>query len=373
MVVVKEVKTWKEQNEFVDFPLNLYKGNPYFVPPLYGDEKDIFKKDYLYLDQAEAIYFNAYKDNKIVGRISGIIQKAANKKYDQKRVRFTRFDSIDDQEVANALFKAVEDWAKAKGMDTIVGPLGFSDLDREGLLIEGFEELSTFEEQYNYPYYQTLIENYGFEKEVDWFERKLYLPKEENTRLERLSNVIMKRFKLKFGESKNTDDFIKKYADKFFDILDETYVDIYGTVPFTPSMRKLMLDNFRLIVDVKYVAVILDEHDNVVCFGLCFPSLSKAIQPSQGHLTPFALFRLLHAIKNPKVLDLALIGVVEKYRGFGVATILIHKLMEMMKNNNIEYCETNLNLETNTSVQALWESFDSVLHKKRRAFVKKIG
>ena len=196
MVVVKEVKTWKEQNEFVDFPLNLYKGNPYFVPPLYGDEKDIFKKDYLYLDQAEAIYFNAYKDNKIVGRISGIIQKAANKKYDQKRVRFTRFDSIDDQEVANALFKAVEDWAKAKGMDTIVGPLGFSDLDREGLLIEGFEELSTFEEQYNYPYYQTLIENYGFEKEVDWFERKLYLPKEENTRLERLSNVIMKRFKL---------------------------------------------------------------------------------------------------------------------------------------------------------------------------------
>ena len=138
-------------------------------------------------------------------------------------------------------------------------------------------------------------------------------------------------------------------------------------------MRKLMLDNFRLIVDVKYVAVILDENDNVVCFGLCFPSLSKAIQPSQGHLTPFALFRLLNAIKNPKVLDLALIGVVDKYRGFGVSTILIHKLMKMMRDNNIEYCETNLNLETNTSVQALWNYFDSVLHKKRRSFVKKIN
>ena len=372
MVEIREVKTWKEQRDFLDFPLNLYKGNPYFVPPLYGDEKSIFSKNYLYLDQAEAIYFNAYRDNKIVGRISGIIQKAANKKNNYNRVRFTRFDSIDDQEVADALFSSVEKWAKEKGMDTIVGPLGFSDLEREGLLIEGFEELSTFEEQYNYPYYQKLIENYGFEKEVDWVERKLYLPKDPDTRLERLSNLMMRRCNLRFGEAKNTDDFIKKYADKFFDILDETYDHIYGSVPFTPAMRKLMIDNFKLIVDTRFIAVILDKDDNVVAFGLCFPSLSKAIQPSQGHLTPFAIFRLLNAIKNPKILDLALIGVVEKYQKLGIASALIAKLMEMMKNSNIEYCETNLNLETNEAILNQWSAFDSVLHKRRRAFVKKI-
>ena len=210
MVVIKEVKTWREQNEFVDFPLNLYKDNPYFVPPLYMDEKKIFKKNYLYLDQAEAIYYNAYLDGKIVGRISGIIQKTSNLKNNEKRVRFTRFDCINNQAVANLLFSTVEKWAREKGMDTIVGPLGFSDLEREGLLIEGFDQLSTFEEQYNFPYYQTLIENYGFVKEVDWVERKLYAPKEKDERLERLSGLMLKRYKLKFGLTKNTNEFIKR-------------------------------------------------------------------------------------------------------------------------------------------------------------------
>ena len=371
-IVVKEVKTKKEQKEFLNFPLNLYKNNPYFVPPLYMDEKKIFRKDYVYYDQSEAIYFNAYINDKIVGRISGIIQHASNKKENQKRVRFTRFDSIDNQDVANALFFAVEKWAKEKGMDTIVGPLGFSDLEREGLLIDGFEELSTFEEQYNYPYYQTLIENYGFIKEVDWTERKLYAPKTPDDRLKRISSLMMKRYKLRFGEAKNTRDFIKKYADKFFDIVDETYVDIYGSVPFTPATRKMMIDNFKLIVNVKHVAVILDEKDNVVCFGICFPSIAKALQKSQGHLTPLAIMRVLRAIKNPKVLDLGLIGVLPEYRMKGISSAILAKVMEMLTTGEIEYCETNLNLETNDAIQNQWKSFESILHKRRRAFVKKI-
>ena len=371
-IVVKEVKTKKEQKEFLNFPLNLYKNNPYFVPPLYMDEKKIFRKDYVYYDQSEAIYFNAYINDEIVGRISGIIQHASNKKENQKRVRFTRFDSIDNQDVANALFFAVEKWAKEKGMDTIVGPLGFSDLEREGLLIDGFEELSTFEEQYNYPYYQTLIENYGFIKEVDWTERKLYAPKTPDDRLKRISSLMMKRYKLRFGEAKNTRDFIKKYADKFFDIVDETYVDIYGSVPFTPATRKMMIDNFKLIVNVKHVAVILDEKDNVVCFGICFPSIAKALQKSQGHLTPLAIMRVLRAIKNPKVLDLGLIGVLPEYRMKGISSAILAKVMEMLTTGEIEYCETNLNLETNDAIQNQWKSFENILHKRRRAFVKKI-
>lgn len=372
MVEIKEVKTRKQRKEFLNFPLKLYKGCEYFVPPLYMDEKKIFNKDYVYYDQSEAVYYNAYKDGKIVGRISGIIQRAANEKNKEKRVRFTRFDSINDIEVSNALFKKVESWAKDKGMDTIVGPLGFSDLEREGLLIEGFDQLATFEEQYNYEYYKDLISQYGFEKEVDWLERKLYKPEHVDERLERLSNLMLKRYKLKIGEAKNTKDFIKKYADKFFDIIDETYVNIYGSVPFTDNMRKMMIDNFKLIVKVENVAVIVDEDDNVVCFGICFPSIAKAVQKSKGHLTPLAIVRILRAINNPDVIDLGLIGVLPQYAQKGISTVLILKIMKMLENQNIDHAETNLNLEDNISIQNQWKIFDSVLHKRRRSYVKKI-
>ena len=372
MIEVREVKTKKEKKEFLNFPLRLYKDNPYFVPPLYMDEKKIFNIDYVYYDQAEAIYFNAYKDGKIVGRISGIIQFASNKKEGYNRVRFTRFDSINDQEVANSLFSTVGKWAKNKGMDTIVGPLGFSDLEREGLLVEGFNELSTFEEQYNFPYYQELIENYGFVKEVDWLERKLYLPKEIDPKVERISTVMMKRYKLKFAECKNTKEFVKKYADKFFEIIDKTYVDIYGSVPFTKRMREMMLKNFKLVIDVKHCAVIVDENDNVVCFGICFPSLAKAVQKSKGHLTLPALFRVLKAIKKPEILDLGLIGVLPEYAQKGIASAFVWEIMKMLQSGTVKYCETNLNLETNYNIHNLWKSFDSVLHKRRRSYVKEI-
>lgn len=372
MIRVVEVKSKKQQKQFLNFPLKLYKKCEFFVPPLYRDEKKIFNKNYMYYDQSEAVYYNAYKGKKMVGRISGILQRAANEKYNQKRVRFTRFDSINDQEVANALFSTVEKWAKEKGMDTIVGPLGFSDLEREGLLIEGFNELSTFEEQYNYEYYQTLIENYGFVKEIDWVERKLYYPKVVDERLGSLSKQVLEKYNLKYGEVKNTKEFIKKYANKFFDIVDETYVDIYGSVPLTDGMRKMMIDNFKLIVNIKNVVVIVDEDDNVVCFGLCFPSLAKAIKKSNGHLTPFALLRILRVIKHPKVIDLALIGVVPKYSMKGVSSALINKVLEMLNNPKIDHAETNLNLETNYHIQNQWKSFDSILHKRRRSFVKKI-
>lgn len=373
MITVKAVKTKKEQKEFLDFPLKLYKNNPYYVPPLYSDEKKIFRNDYVYLDQAEAVYFNAYDDTgKIVGRISGILQRASNEKNNEKRVRFTRFDAVDDQRVADALFDAVEKWAKSKGMDTICGPLGFSDLEREGLLIEGFNYLATFEEQYNYDYYQRLIENCGYSKEVDWVGFQLRAPKEQNDRLERLSGLMMKKYNLHIGPAKNTKDFIKRYSDGFFEILDSTYVDIYGTVPFTDGMKKMMIDNFKLIVNVKNVMVILDENDRIVCFGIFFPSIAKAVQKSGGHLTVPTLFRLLKAIKQPKVFDLGLIGVLPEYARKGISSLLIAKVIKSMREQNIEHAETNLNLETNSNIINQWKSFDTTQHKRHRCFIKKI-
>ncbi len=372
MIEVVEVKTAKQQKEFLEFPLRLYRGNPYFVPPLYGDEKKIFRSDYIYYDTCEAVYFNAYKNGKIAGRISGILQKAANEKNHEKRIRFTRFDSINDKKVAKALFDAVEDWGRRKGMDTICGPLGFSDLEREGLLVEGFQELSTFCEQYNAPYYGKLIESLGYEKEVDWLESRIYPPEEDDGSLEKLADFVMKRYNLHFGTAKSPQDFLDKYQQQFFDLLDVAYDGLYGTVPFTEGMKKMMMDNFKLIIDLRHIAVILDENEKIVCLGLCFPSIAKAVQKSFGHLTPAGISRILRSIKHPKVLELGLIAVAPEYINRGITSVLSAEVLKMLREDGVEYAETNLNLESNVAIRNQWKRFKAVQHKRRRAYIKKL-
>ena len=371
MIQVLEVKTKKQQKEFLDFPLKLYKDNPNFVPPLYGDEKKMFRPDYVYYDTCEAACWNAYRDGKMVGRVQGILQKAHNEKTGEKRIRFTRFDAVDDQAVADALFAALESWGREKGMDTVCGPLGFSDLEREGLLIEGFDELATFEEQYNADYYQRLIENLGYAKEVDWEERKIYLPENDDGKLEQMAEYVMKRYNLHFGPAKNKRDFIDRYGEAFFALLDESYKDIYGTVPFTRGMQKMLIDNFMLIIDLKYVGVILDENDKLVCLGLCFPSLARAVQKSGGKLTPAALVRVFRDVKHPKILDLGLVAVDPAWANRGVATVISAHILKLLRDEEgVEYCETNLNLEENRSIINMWKRFKAVQHKKRRCYVK---
>lgn len=373
MVDIIKVRSKKEQNEFLNFPLRLYKDCEYFVPPLWGDEKKIFSKNYIYNDSCESEYFLAKRDGVTVGRISAILQRASNEKHGEKRVRFTRFDCIDDTEVSRALFSAVEDFAAKRGMDTLCGPLGFSDLEREGLLIEGFDRLSTYEEQYNYDYYPKLVEDSGYVKEVDWNESILRAPDPESiARMKKMSDFVMNRYKLRIGKAKNVGDFINKYSDGLFELIDIGYEGLYGTVPFTDGMKKMMIDNFRLIIDLKYVAAILDENDKIVCMGICFPSLAHAVQRSNGHMTPAALVRLLGAIKHPKVLDLGLIAVHPEYLNRGITAIITAELMRMLAEDNIEYAETNLNLEDNFAIQNQWKRFPREIHKRRRAYVKKV-
>ena len=372
MVEIREIKTKKEQREFLRFPLDLYRGNPNFVPPLWGDEKKMFRRDFVYSDTCDSVFFGAYRDGKPVGRIQGIIQRASNEKRGEKRVRFTRFDAIDDREVSAALFGALEKWALEHGMDTVCGPLGYSDLEREGLLVEGFDQLSTFEEQYNAEYYGALIEASGYAKEVDWIESKIYPPDEDDGTLDRMADFVMKRYNLHLGEARNVRDFIDRYADDLFELLDKAYDKLYATVPFTDKMKKMMIDNFLLIIDLKYVAVILDENDRVVCLGVSFPSIAKAVQKSNGHLTPAALIRILRAIKKPEILDLGLIAVDEEYMNKGVSTVFSAGLMNLL-NGSIKYAETNLNLEDNHAIINQWKRFRAVPHKRRRAYVKKIG
>ncbi len=372
MLRIKEVKSRKDVKEFISFPLRLYKGNPYFVPPLYADEKALFRKNTVYSEQAESAFFLAVENGKTVGRIQGILQRVSNEKWGQKRVRFTRFDSVDDKAVASALLTAVEKWAKARGMDEVVGPLGYSDLDREGLLVEGFDELSTFEEQYNYAYYADLLESCGYAKEADWVEYKLYAPEIVDERIERVSKRMLEKYGLRLGVAKNARAFVKQWGEGFFEVLDKTYVEIYQSVPFTSAMKKNLISNFKLILNVKYATVILDKEDNIVGFGLAFPSIGKAVQKSGGRLTPSTLVRTLKAIRKPKVIDLALIGVVPEYRNKAIATAIVWEMLQMLTTGGIEYAETNLNLETNANIQNQWKAFKSVRHKRRRSYVKKL-
>ena len=374
MVRIIEAVSARQKREFLRFPLRMYKDNPCFVPPLYADEKKIFRSDYVYNDCCESVYYLAVDENgKTVGRISGIIQKAANEKNSEKRVRFTRFDSIDDPEVAAALFGAVENWALSHGMDTVCGPLGFSDLEREGLLIDGFDQLSTFEEQYNAPYYQTLIENLGYKKEVDWFESQLRLPAPEQIAdMERTAKKVQERFGLHFGTAKNIKDFVDRYADDIFRLIDVCYDGLYGTVPFTDGMKKMTVDNFKLLLDLRFVSVIFDSNDRMVCFGVCMPAIGEAVRRSGGRLTPGTLIRVLRAVKKPKVIDLALIGVDPEYANRGIAVMLISSFLGIMRDTGVEYAETNLNLEDNHAIRNMWRRFDSKEHKKRRSYVKKL-
>jgi len=373
MITVVEPVTRRQQRDFLEFPNRLYKGNPNYVPYLWADEVKIFRKDYLYYDTSEAVYYNAYDDGRMVGRISGIIQRASNEKNNERRVRFNRFDCIEDFEVAKALFEAVEKWAVSKGMDTACGPLGFSDLEREGLLIDGFEQMSTYEEQYNAPYYQDYIERLGYAKEVDWLEYRIFAPDSESeAEMQKMSEFILKRYKLHFGPAKSGKDFLSKYMDGFFEVLDKSYEKIYGTVPFTEGMKKLLVANFNLIIDEKHACVILDENGRVVLMAICFPSIAKAMQISGGRLTPRSILRFLHDRRHPEVIDLGLIGVDPEWANRGVSVCVAAELAKMLRQPGVLYAETNLNLEDNYAIQNLWKRFNAVQHKRRRAYVKSL-
>lgn len=370
-VEIIKVRCARERREFLNFPLRLYKKEENFVPPLYGDEKKIFSKKNVYARVTDSEFFLAVRDGETVGRIQGIIQRQYNEIHGERKARFTRFDSIDDPEISSLLFAAVEDWARGLGMTELVGPLGYSDLEREGLLIEGFEYLATFEEQYNYPYYASLVEKAGFEKDVDWLEHRMFSLTDDREMMERVLERALKRYNLHYADkSLGKRAFLKKYADGMFDCVDECYKELYGTVPFTPEMRRDTLSQFSLVLDLKYIEVICDENEEVVAFGLCLPGLGEAVRRSGGRLTPLCIMRILHAVKKPTSVDFALIGIMPKYRSTGLIVFMETVLDNILALPSVKYLETNLNLEDNQAIMANWKYFDHIQHKRRRAYKK---
>ncbi len=373
MFILEQVINKKQIKDFINFPLKLYKDSKYYVPSLYIDEKKMFSDNYVYKKTCKSIFFLVYDGKNVVGRIQGILQIASNEKWNQKRVRFTRFDSINNQEVANMLFDAISKWALDLGMNEVVGPLGYSDLEREGLLIEGFEELGTYEEQYNYEYYKDLIQNYGFSKEIDWLEFKIYQPDPIDEKFVEFGNKILKRNELELVVPKSINYFIKHYVDDFFDVIDKAYDHIYGTVPFTAEMKKQMISQFKAIVKKEDITLVLDKNKKLIGFVICFSSISKCVMKSKGHITIPFIFRLLKAKYKPDVVDMGLIGVYPEYKSTGVAIPLITRLYDYFYlKNKIEHIETNLILENNFDILNLLKKFNHVNNKKRRVFIKQI-
>lgn len=374
MIEIVEVKTKSDIKEFIEFPLRLYKDCEYFVPPLYGDERKLI----LAGGQpkvAKSVFFLAKRDGATVGRIQGILQYQANEKNGNKRVRFTRFDSINDVGVSRALFSAVEKWGRELGMTELCGPLGYSDMDREGLLVEGFDENSTFEEQYNYDYYPALCEDYGLVKEIDWLEFSIIGVRTSAELLHKVAERTLELNKLHVVDqsrmSKN--EYINMYKDQFFEVLDECYSHLYGTVDISEETKKELISQFMLIINKQYFIVIADESGRMVAFGLCFPSIADAVKKSGGRLTPGALLRIFRAVSKPEVIDLALVAIRPQYRNSGLNAIVLSKMADYFEKGMIKSFETNLNLETNTAVISQWRHFEARQHKRRRSYVKTIS
>ena len=371
MIEIKEVKTAKQRKLFVDFPTKLYKGVKQYVHPLRSSELELFNpKKNVSFEDCEAIYFLAYKDGELVGRIAGIIQRLYNNKVNEKRVRFTRFDAINDKEVAKALFDSVENWARLKGMNIVHGPMGFNDLDREGMLIEGFDEIATFEEAYNFDYYKNLMEYCGYQKETDWVEFNLTIPKQLDPKINALADAVMKKYKLKNAPKGRKGAFIKRYQKGIFKLLDEAYGPLYGVVPYTDKVRKQVIDQFRLFISLDFISIIVDENDDLVAFGFAIPSLSEVVNKYEGRLNLRSLFPFLKAIKKPTQLDLALIAVKPEWQSRGVPALIIREMLASFIGHGIKSCETNLNLEDNVHIIQLWKHFDHRQHKRRRSWIK---
>ncbi len=372
MIEIIEVKTRADRREFVELPLRMYKDCPYFVPELYGDVMKLLRAGNK-SEIADTVFYIAKKDGRTVGRIQGILHKQSNELKGEKRVRFTRFDSIYDAEVSRALFGAVESWARERGMTELCGPLGYSDMDREGLLVWGFDENSTFEEQYSYEYYPELVEDFGFTKEVDWLEFELTAPEKKNPMLARVAERALEMNKLHIANTSiSKRRYISKYADSFFDTLDICYAKLYGTMPITNEQRRELISQFMAVINIDYAVFICNEAEEVVAFGLCFPSIGDALKKSGGRLNIPTLMKLMRTVKNPKTLDLGLVAVRPEYQNSGINAVILNGMVEILSDGRIEKCETNLNLETNTQVLAQWKHLTARHHKRRRAYIKNI-
>ncbi len=374
-IEVNEVKTKSDLKKFVKFPFSLYSGNQYWVPPLIADELAAFDRTKNPVFQhADCRLFLAYKDNRLAGRIAAINNRLANEKYQTKNLRFDWFDVIDDFEVARALFQKVEEWAKELKMETLTGPHGFTDLDPQGMMVEGFNELSTIAGIYNHPYYIQFMNQLGFEKEIDYLEFKSTVPLETGIpeKLLNLARRIEERFELKVLKFRNKKELLNR-AKEIFDVLNEAFDEIYGSVPLNNEIIDYYVKKYFSFVEIDLIKVVVNKENEMVGFLITMPSFSRAFQKAKGRLFPFGWYHILKALKGKNdILDFYLAGVRKKYRGMGVDLLMAVEITREALKRKFKYAESNQELENNTKVQAQWKYFNPVQHKRKRIFRKNL-
>lgn len=374
-VEIRKVQTKKELKEFIHFANDLYKGDEYYAPSLISDDYNTFdpKKNGAF-DFCQAQMFLAYKEGKVAGRVMAIINNRANETWKVKQVRYGWIDFINDEEVAKALLDAVAAWGKERGMTDIAGPLGFTDFDPEGMLVEGFERVATIIGIYNYPYYPQILEKLGYTKETDWMEYRVTIPDELPERYYKYADIVIAKNKL--NVRKVTRRMINKenYGRKFFKLINETYYKLYGFSLLSDKQIDAYTKLYLGLLDTRMVSFVENEKGELVAAGVTMPDLTAALQKCGGKLFPFGWFHLLKAIfwKPCDTLDMLLVGVREDYRGKGLNAVLVTDLYPRLKAMGFKYAETTAELETNDSIQAMWKYFEREQHKRRRVYAKKI-
>lgn len=373
MVEIKEVKAKKDLRIFAGFNEKMYRDVPQAMPDLISDEMANFnpKKNPAFA-YAESRQWLAYKDGECVGRIGAIISHKANEKWNRKRIRFTRVDFIDDYEVSEALFKQVEDWGRERGLDAVHGPMGFCDLDQEGMLIEGFEYDGIFITINNAPYYKEHMERLGYGKSVDWIENRINIPKKIPEVFEKMEERVLKENNLKVVRLKNRLQ-LKRYIGNVFNVINDTAKVLYGEVDLTDEMIKKYVGQFILMVNVRFISLIVDENGKMVGIGVTVPSMGKASKKSHGRLFPFGWARLLYApFSKPDTLELYLVGVLDEYKNKGLPAVLITEIMREAIKDDMKYAETGPMLEENIKIHSLWKRFDKIQHRRRRCWIKEL-
>ena len=374
-VEIREIHTKRELKQFIQFANDLYADCPYYCPPLFFDEMNCFNPETNpALEVSEYQLWMAYRDGKPVGRIAGIINRRANETWNYKHVRFGWFDFIDDLEVSKALLDTVAAWGKERGMDALNGPVGFTDFDHEGLLLEGYDYPAVMASLYNYPYYVKHMDAYGLSKEADWIEIQVYPPKTVPERLNRIAEIVKQRSHVRVDKVKNSRELVRKYGIQYMDVIDEAYQKLYNFQPMTDAQKNYYKNMYFPLLNFDFVTLVVNEKDEIVGVGLGMPDISDALRKCDGHLLPFGWYHLLKALwaKKMKSFSLLLIAVRPDYQGTGVNALFFQDQIPRMAKYDIQILETTNILETNTKNIANFTQFDHKVHKHHRAYIKSI-
>lgn len=370
--LVKTVRSKKELKEFIRFPFKLYGENKNWVPALENDEFDTFnpKTNGAY-EYCDAELYLAEKDGQTVGRVAAIINHKANEKWGEKIVRFGWLDFIEDAQVLHALLESVAFWGKERGCDKMKGPLGFTDLDKEGSLVEGYDKLSPFTCLYNFPYYDTMLKAEGFSKDVDWTQRVVKVEKEYPPMFQ-FTNLIEERYGIRVARAKNTRELCDRYGLDIFHMYNTTFAELFQFTPITDKQIKRYLQTYVPILIPDFVAVCVDADDKPVGFAFCVPSLSKAVKKARGKLFPFGFLHIFRALRRNDTLEALMIGVLPEYQGKGASVLMFKYIHENCIKNGITRMILNPQLEENFKVQSLFEQYESEPYMRRRAYRKDI-